>query len=100
LIDGEFVQVLVEGVTPIEVLAVPRAAILSDQQGDYVYTVGPGNHAQQTRVQLGQSMPAMAGIVSGLKEGDTVITEGIQRVHPGAVVVPGPASAGPTAPAP
>jgi membrane fusion protein (multidrug efflux system) len=100
LIDGEFVQVLVEGVTPIEVLAVPRAAILSDQQGDYVYTVGPGNHAQQTRVQLGQSTPAMAGIVSGLKEGDTVITEGIQRVHPGAVVVPGPASAGPTAPAP
>jgi membrane fusion protein (multidrug efflux system) len=100
LIDGEFVQVLVQGVTPIEVLAVPRAAILSDQQGDYVYTVGPGDHAQQTRVQLGQSTPTMAGIVSGLAEGDTVITEGIQRVHPGGVVVPGPATPGPVAPAP
>jgi len=97
LIDGEFVQVLVEGVTPIEVLGIPRAAVLSDQQGDYVYTVGPGNHAQQTRVQLGQSTPATAGVISGLTEGQEVITEGIQRVHPGMVVVPGPASTGPGA---
>jgi membrane fusion protein (multidrug efflux system) len=100
LIDGEFVQVLVEGVTPIEVLGVPRAAILSDQQGDYVYTVGPGNHAQQNRVQLGQSTPAIAAITSGLKEGESVIVEGIQRVHPGMVVVPGPVAPGVTAPAP
>jgi membrane fusion protein (multidrug efflux system) len=95
LIDGEFVQVLVQGVTPIEVLGIPRAAVLSDQQGDYVYTIGAGNHAQQTRVQLGQSTPATAGVVSGLTEGEQVITEGIQRVHPGMVVVPGPASPGP-----
>ncbi len=99
LIDGEFVQVLVEGVTPIEVLGIPRAAVLSDQQGDYVYTVGPGNHAQQTRVQLGQSTPATAGVISGLTEGETVITEGIQRVHPGMVVVPGPATPQANAPA-
>ena len=37
LIDGEFVTVLVEGVQPVEALAIPRAAVLSDQQGDYVY---------------------------------------------------------------
>ena len=37
LIDGEFVTVLVEGIQPIEALAIPRAAVLSDQQGDYVY---------------------------------------------------------------
>ena len=39
LVDGEFVTVLLEGVQPIEVLAMPRAAVLSDQQGDYVYVV-------------------------------------------------------------
>ncbi len=33
-------RVLLEGVQPVELLAVPRAAVLSDQQGDYVYTVG------------------------------------------------------------
>ena len=95
LIDGEFVQVLVEGVTPIEVLGVPRAAILSDQQGDYVYTLDAQNHARQTRVQLGQSTPSLAAVTSGLTEGETVISEGIQRVRPGMLVVPGPASAAP-----
>jgi membrane fusion protein (multidrug efflux system) len=100
LIDGEFVQVLVEGVEPLEVLGIPRTAILSDQQGDYVFTVGADNKAQQTRVQLGQSTPSTAAIVSGLKEGDLVITEGLQRVTPGETVVPGPATPGVTAPAP
>jgi membrane fusion protein (multidrug efflux system) len=96
LVDGEFVQVLVEGLTPIEVLGVPRAAILSDQQGDYVFTVDAQNKAQQTRVQLGQSTPAVAAVVSGLSDGQEVITEGIQRVRPGMTVVPGPASPAPT----
>ena len=99
LIDGEFVQVLVQGLTPIEVLGVPRAAILSDQQGDYVFTVDAQNHAQQTRVQLGQSTPSVAAVTSGLSEGQAVITEGIQRVKAGALVVPGPASGSPQVPA-
>jgi membrane fusion protein (multidrug efflux system) len=100
LIDGEFVQVLVQGLTPIEVLGVPRSAVLSDQQGDYVFTVDAQNHAQQTRVQLGQSTPSLAAVISGLTEGQTVITEGIQRVRPGMQVVPGPASPAPAPPAP
>jgi membrane fusion protein (multidrug efflux system) len=87
-------------VEPLEVLGIPRTAILSDQQGDYVFTVGADNKAQQTRVQLGQSTPSTAAIVSGLKEGDLVITEGLQRVTPGETVVPGPATPGVTAPAP
>src|ERR1700742_4153451 len=41
LTDGEFVTVLLEGVEPVQVLAIPRSAVLSDQQGDYVFTVGP-----------------------------------------------------------
>ena len=96
LIDGEFVQVLVQGLTPIEVLGVPRAAVLSDQQGDYVYTVDAQNHAQQTRIKLGQSTPATAAVISGLSEGQVVIVEGIQRVRPGQQVVPGPASPTPS----
>jgi membrane fusion protein (multidrug efflux system) len=98
LVDGEFVQVLVQGVTPIEVLGVPRAAILSDQQGDYVYTVGSDNKVTQARVQLGQSTPTTASVVNGLSEGQMVVVEGIQRIHPGITVVPGPASPGPAVP--
>jgi membrane fusion protein (multidrug efflux system) len=93
LTDGEFVTVMLEGVQPVEVLAIPRAAVLSDQQGDFVFTVGADNKAEQRRVQLGQSTPTVAAVINGLSLGDKVIVEGLQRVRPGQPVAPGPASA-------
>src|SRR5580700_4841819 len=92
LFDGEFVTVLIEGVEPITVLAIPRAAVLSDQQGDYVYVVDPQNKAEQRRIHLGQSTPSTAVVSNGLKEGELVISEGLQRVRPGATVSPSPAT--------
>jgi membrane fusion protein (multidrug efflux system) len=100
LIDGEFVTVLVEGIQPVEALAIPRAAVLSDQQGDYVYLVDDKNTVEQRRIQLGQSTPSTAAIMAGLKEGDMVVLEGIQRVRPGIQVAPGPAAPTPAAPKP
>ena len=99
LIDGAFVTATVEGIQPVMALGIPRSAVLSDQQGDYVYVIGEGNKAEQRRVKLGQSTPAVAVIADGLKDGDTVISEGIQRVRPGAVVAPSPALAPATPPA-
>jgi membrane fusion protein, multidrug efflux system len=104
LSDGEFVTVTIEGVAPIEALGVPRSAVLSDQQGNYVYVVGPDNKVAQRRVQLGQSTPRVAVVMGGLAEGETVVVEGLQRIRQGAVVNPGPPSAplpeaSPTAPA-
>jgi membrane fusion protein (multidrug efflux system) len=93
LTDGEFVTVMLEGVQPVEVLAIPRSAVLSDQQGDYVFTVGPDNKAEQRRIQLGQSTPTVAAVINGLAPGDKVIVEGLRRVRPGQPVSPGPASA-------
>jgi len=88
---------LLEGVHPVEVLAIPRAAVLSDQQGDFVYIVDAQNRAQVRRIKLGQSTPATAVIVSGLRDGELVISEGVQRARPGEVVSPGPASPPPSA---
>jgi membrane fusion protein, multidrug efflux system len=92
LFDGEFVTVMVEGVEPITVLAIPRAAVLSDQQGDYVFVVDAQNKAQQRRIQLGQSTPSTAVVTNGLTEGELVISEGLQRVRPGQTVSPSPAT--------
>ena len=92
LFDGEFVTVLQEGVQPITVLAIPRAAVLSDQQGDYVYVVDAQNKAQVRRIQLGKSTPSAEVVTSGLTEGELVISEGLQRARPGEVVSPGPAT--------
>ncbi len=90
LVDGEFVSVLLDAVEPVLALAIPRAAVLSDQQGSYVYVVDAEKKAQQQRIQLGQSSGATAVVMAGLKEGDTVIADGIQRVRPGLVVNPAP----------
>jgi len=60
--------------------------------------VGDGNKAEQRRVQLGQSTPDTAVIASGLKAGETVVIDGVQRVRPGIVVAPAPAGTGPSVP--
>ncbi len=96
LADGEFVTVLLQGVQPVQALAIPRVSILSDQQGSYVWVVGPGNKVEQRRVSLGQSTPGEAVISAGLKAGETVIVDGVQRARPGLVVNPGPASPQPS----
>src|SRR6202048_4367533 len=67
LTDDEFVTVSLEGVQPVEVLAIPRSAVLSDQQGDYVLIVGADNKAEQRRIQLGQSRSPTAGVGRGLR---------------------------------
>src|SRR4029450_1523908 len=95
LFDGEFVTVLLEGVQPITVLAIPRAAVLSDQQGDYVYVVDAQNKAEVRRIQQGQSTPSTAVITHGLSEGERLISEGVQRVRPGETVSPSPATPAP-----
>ena len=93
LVAEEFVTVLLESVDPRQVIAVPRSAILSDQQGTYVYVVDDNNIARQRRVRLGHSTPEMAGIVDGLKEGERVVVEGIQRARPNSAVAPAAATA-------
>lgn len=95
LTDGVFVTVSLEAVEPLKVLGIPRAAILSDQQGDYVFVVNDKNVAEQRRVKLGQSTPDIAAVAEGLKPGEQVVVEGIQRVRPNLVVAPAPASSTP-----
>ncbi len=93
LTDNEFVTVDLEGAQPVEVVAIPRSAVLSDLQGDYVFVLGADNKAEQRRINLGHSTSTVASVTNGLSAGEKVIVEGMQRVRPGAVVAPGPASA-------
>ena len=95
LTDGEFVTVLVEGVQPVDLLAIPRAAVLTDQAGDYVYVVGDDDKAVRRNITLGQSNPPEVSVLTGLKEGETIVVDGLQRVRPGQPVAP--AAAAPTA---
>ena len=95
LIDGQFVSVFLEGSEPVLTITLPRAAVLQDQQGAYVFVVGDGNVAQRRNVRLGRSTGEVAVIESGLEGGESVVVEGVQRVRPGQPVNPGPAAAPP-----
>ncbi len=92
LVDGEFVSVIVQGNEPVDALAVPRQAVLTDQNGSYVWVVDADNKAQKRPVKLGPTTPEYAAIYDGLKAGETVIAEGMQRARAGLVVNPGPVS--------
>ena len=92
LIDGQFVSVFVEGAEPIQAIVVPRAAVLQDQGGTYVFVVGAENKAERRNVKLGRSTAETAVIEDGLQGGESVISEGLQRVRPGQPVNPAPAA--------
>jgi len=99
LVDGELLTAILENAQPIEALIIPRAAVLTDQGGDYVYVVDAQDKVQQRRVQLGQSTPAptVAVVLTGLSEGENVVVEGIQRIRSGQTVSPAPAQGAPGA---
>ncbi|ACM38761.1 MULTISPECIES: efflux RND transporter periplasmic adaptor subunit [Rhizobium/Agrobacterium group] len=100
LVNDEFVRVILETVEPTNYLTIPRASVMIDQQGSYVYVVDDKSVAQVRRVTLGQSTPDMAVVTNGLKEGDKVITDGIQRVRPNTPVNAQPADQAPSPAAP
>jgi membrane fusion protein (multidrug efflux system) len=90
LVPDEFVTVLLESVKPRDLVAVPRAAVLADQRGMYVYVVDQNNVARQRYVRLGQSTPETSAVVDGLTVGERIVVDGIQRVRPDAPVAPAP----------
>lgn len=99
LIDGAFVGVSIQGAAPVNMVTIPRAAVLADVQGNYVWVIGAENKAERRAIQLGQSTPSLAVVAKGLSVGETVVVDGVQRVRPGAVVNPAPAAAAPAGPA-
>ena len=88
LVDGEFVTVTLQDPHPVQHLVIPRAAVLSDQQGDYAFTVDAQHHARRVNLKLGDIVGTESVVLSGLTEGEGVIVDGLQRVHDGGVVSP------------
>ena len=96
LIDGQFVTVTVEGAEQVQAVVIPRAAVLQDQGGTYVLLVGADKQAQRRPVKLGRPLGDQVVVEDGIQNGETVITEGLQRVRPGQPVNPAPAAPPPT----
>ena len=64
----------------LSALVLPEKALVPVQDKQFVYVV-KDNVAHQTEVEIGERRPGQVQIISGLSEGDEVITEGTLRVR-------------------
>jgi membrane fusion protein (multidrug efflux system) len=88
LIDGQLVDVKVEGDKPEAALVIPQAALQIDQGGPYALLVNKDNKIEVRYVEPGRMEGSDVSIAKGLTADDLVVTEGIQKVRPGQVVAP------------
>ena len=86
LIPGGIVGVGVDTGPPKSALLVPQSAMQLDQAGHFVLVVDDAKKVELRRVTTSIEIGRNVVVTEGLKEGDLVITEGIQKVHPGQVV--------------
>jgi membrane fusion protein (multidrug efflux system) len=86
LVDGQYARVTVQAGEPKSAVVVPQSALQVDQQGMFVVIVDAEKKAQIRRVETGAGQGADVVVSSGLKEGELVITLGVQKVRPGQVV--------------
>jgi len=72
--------------TPDTTLAVPAKAIMETLSEKNVYVIGPGNTLQLRAVVPGPQADTMQIINKGLKAGEKVVVEGLQKARPGDTV--------------
>jgi multidrug efflux system membrane fusion protein len=90
LFPNQFVNVQVLVRTLEGVITAPVPAIQRGAPGTFVYLVNSNNTVSVRKVTPGPSQDNMVQIVSGLKSGDRVVTDGSDRLSDGArVVIPG-----------
>lgn len=77
---------------------VPQRAVIERQSMSEVFVLGEGNKVERRAVIPGERVGQFWLIEKGLNPGDKVLVDGIQKVQPGAVVSPLPASFGPISP--
>lgn len=99
LLPGMFVRArLINGVRE-NVIKVDQRATMRRTTGDpYVYVVNAENKVESRDIKVGGTEGTNWIVNSGLKAGDKVIVEGLQRVRPGALVQiqqPGTAASAP-----
>jgi len=90
-LPGQFVRVQVQAGTEPAAL-VPQSAVASGDLGKFVWTIRDGK-ATPAPVEVGSWLGADWVIRKGLKDGDTVVTDSLLKIRPGAPLVVRPAVA-------
>jgi multidrug efflux system membrane fusion protein len=83
---GQYASVsLVLGVQA-DAIVIPAPAVLTGQQGTYVFVVNPDGTAVPQNVTVARTSDSIAVIAAGLRPGDQVVTDGQMRLTTGAKV--------------
>jgi RND family efflux transporter MFP subunit len=85
---GQFGRVRAASELVRDVIGVPQRAVIERQSLHEVFVIEEGNKVARRSVQVGERVNQFWLIKKGLKPGDRVLTEGLQKVKPGMVVKP------------
>jgi RND family efflux transporter MFP subunit len=88
LSPGFFVRIRVRIGVPHQALLIAERAIDTDQGQKIVYVVNDKNEVVYRPISVGVRHGSLIAIDSGLKAGEQIIVNGLQRVRPGATVEP------------
>ena len=83
---GQYMNVSLQLYVDPNALTVPAPAVMTGQQGMYVYTVDSSGTAKQRPVQVSRTVDSVSVITSGLREGEKVVVDGQSRLIPGSKV--------------
>lgn len=86
LTPGLFARVKLLGHSSHKVVLVDDRAVGTDQSQKFVYVVDGDNKVAYRSVKVGRLTDGLRIVQDGLQPGETVIVNGLQRVHPGVVV--------------
>lgn len=83
---GQYTNVQLQLFVDPNALTLPAKAVMTGQQGTYVYTVDSAASAKQRPVQVARTVDSLSVISTGVKEGEQVIIDGQSRLVPGSKV--------------
>jgi membrane fusion protein, multidrug efflux system len=86
LLPGQFGRIRVTTSEPKNAILVPQRAVQDLQGLQSVFTVGPDNKVLARSIVTGDRVGDRVMVLEGLKPGDRVIVEGVQKVRPGTLV--------------
>jgi multidrug efflux system membrane fusion protein len=92
LVPGMFVSVRMSGGTLNNAILIPESAIGNDQSKRFVFVVNKDSKAEYRQIALGPEVDGARVVTDGVKAGDRVILDGLQRLAPGALVNVQPAA--------
>lgn len=83
---GQFVRVKVYGAQRPNALVVPRRALMQKSSGMFVYLISKDNKIIAQDVTTGDWYKDYQVITNGLKPGDRIVVDGINKIRPGMTV--------------